>query len=113
MMLFRGTILLFTLLSFTIMQVQCASQHVVNRQSNPDLKGNRKVQCIENVEVIDVQRKSSNNGFHRDVLTEVKISALSNSECHLLQVEHLPSTIYIDIYQIESRHSETKVQPAH
>ncbi|XP_064650543.1 phosphatidylinositol-glycan biosynthesis class X protein-like [Lineus longissimus] len=51
-------------------------------------------------------RSSKNEGYHRDLVTEVIIplspaGQLPTYGCDILLVEHLPSGVYIDVHQIE------------
>lgn len=55
---------------------------------------------------ITIQRSVQNNGFHRDLVTKVTIpigifdNAVDLSKCRCLLIETLPSSVYVDPFQL-------------
>ncbi|XP_077982928.1 GPI alpha-1,4-mannosyltransferase I, stabilizing subunit-like [Glandiceps talaboti] len=71
-----------------------------------------KTYCLDNK--VTIHRSAKNKGFHRDVITDIEVNLKSAPDtvfCEILQWQTLPSSIYIDTYQMKSRHqhNNTKV----
>jgi len=58
-------------------------------------------EATESVLKFSLSRKAKNNGFHRELMSWlVSDQKLPSDGCRVLLVEHLPSGIYVDLYQL-------------
>ncbi|XP_072895098.1 phosphatidylinositol-glycan biosynthesis class X protein [Hemitrygon akajei] len=60
---------------------------------------------------VSLNRSIVKNGFHRELLIDVKLNEGAHHDCCIMIKEHLPQGLYVDPYELASlrEHSNTKV----